>query len=108
MDSRKTNDEDIADNAGFLVAFNAYLDKLRQQNWFDLNLAHLNYTPRQMFWISLATAWCKKNSKWNGDDHSPNGIRINNVLSNLKEFSDDFKCSSNSFMHFSKRCEGVR
>lgn len=107
VDSSVTNEEDIADNAGFRVAYNAYRTALRHQNYSEKTLLNLKYTPRQMFWISKATSYCEIGSEA-GDTHSSHRVRINTAFSNLKEFRFDFQCSRYSNMYPLNECAGVR
>jgi neprilysin len=52
-----TQGENIADNGGVLVAYNAYL-KWVEKNGEESKLPGLNYSPKQLFWINLAQTWC--------------------------------------------------
>ncbi|KAI5630581.1 VLP3p-6 [Venturia canescens] len=104
-----TQGENIADNGGAKLSYHAY------QNWIALNgpekkLPGLPYTPRQMFWISMASAWCSKYKneqlalRINEDYHSPAEYRILGTLSNIREFSEDFHCLLGSRMNPVHKC----
>merc|ERR1711997_1223939 len=68
-------------------------------------LPGLNFTPRQMFWISAANVWCSKSrpqalklSVLTGT-HSPDQSRVQGAFSNMEAFSKDFKCPAGSKMN---------
>merc|ERR550539_43054 len=99
-----TQGENIADNGGIKEAYRAY------NEWVNTNgeeqlLPGLNFTPRQMFWISAANVWCSKSrpealklSVLTGT-HSPDQFRVQGAFSNMDAFSEDFKCPSGSKMN---------
>ena len=101
--------EDLADNGGFKQAYYAYI------TWADANkpeqsLPELPYTPRQMFWISLANMWCTKfrpeaqDYFLMEDEHSLDEFRVIGALSNFAEFSKDFNCPVGSRMNPVDKC----
>merc|ERR1711990_347142 len=99
-----TQGENIADNGGIKEAYRVY------NEWVNTNgeeqlLPGLNFTPRQMFWISAANVWCSKSrphalklSVLTGT-HSPDQFRVQGAFSNMEGFSEDFKCPSGSKMN---------
>ncbi|CAD6235737.1 GSCOCG00012426001-RA-CDS [Cotesia congregata] len=105
-----TISENIADNGGVKLAYLAY------NNWTSTNkpeprLPGLErFSPTQMFWISTAQSWCTKQrpeiikTDLIIDNHSPAEFRIIGSLSNMKEFSDDFQCPSESPMNPKEKC----
>lgn len=104
-----TQGENIADNGGLIVAYKAYL-KIVQENGEELPLPNLNYTSRQLFWISAASQWCSVERPESMklhitmDVHSPERFRVNGPMSNVEEFSRDFECPSGSKMNNENRC----
>ncbi|KAH8393939.1 hypothetical protein KR215_008613, partial [Drosophila sulfurigaster] len=105
-----TQSENIADNVGIKMAYRAY------QGWVEKHgekqrLPGLDYTPQQMFWISVGQTWCTKDRKEDldllitTDEHSPSEFRVLGPLSNLKEFSKDFQCPEGSSMNPVNKCE---
>lgn len=52
--------------------------------------------------------WCEvttpKYYRFSQDSHSPQRVRVLVTLQNMKEFSEVYKCSENSFMNPSKKC----
>lgn len=91
------------------IAYNAYNDWLNK-NGPEKQLPGLNYTSQQMFWIGAANAWCSKSKPERikdsiiNDKHSPNKFRIIGLMSDLPEFSNDFKCPLGSKMNPEKKC----
>lgn len=76
----------------------------------ELPLPGLNYTPNQLFWISAANVWCGKyrpevlKLRVQVGSHSPAQYRVIGPVSNLKEYSDTFKCPPGSPMNPIKKC----
>lgn len=103
--------ENIADNGGLKYAYNAY-KRWTIKNGNELRMPGLQkYTPEQMLWISSAQTWCSIDRTeymrlriLNGV-HSPDKYRVNGVVSNLKQFSEDFKCPIGSAMNPKLKCE---
>jgi neprilysin len=52
-----TQGENIADNGGVITAYRAY-QKWVEKNGEEPKLPGLNFSPNQLFWISLAQTWC--------------------------------------------------
>uniref|UniRef100_T1JP74 Peptidase M13 C-terminal domain-containing protein n=1 Tax=Strigamia maritima TaxID=126957 RepID=T1JP74_STRMM len=110
LDGKNTLGENIADNGGVKIAYKAYL-KWANKNNKELKLPGLSFTPRQLFWLSYANNWCGKmrpevlHVYVTRGRHSPNKIRVNGPLANLKEFAKDFACATDSVMNPKKKCE---
>lgn len=104
-----TQGENIADNGGIKVAYSAYNEWVKA-NGPEPGLPGLNYTSKQMFWISAATVWCTKQRKEMlkldiiSDEHSPGEFRVLGPLSNMPEFAKDFDCPVDSKMNPRKKC----
>lgn len=70
----------------------------------------LNFTSRQMFWITYGSTMCEKSrSKFLIDfidfnKHSLHEFRVNGPLSNIEEFSEDFKCHAGFKMSSEAKC----
>uniref|UniRef100_A0A1A9W6K4 Peptidase M13 C-terminal domain-containing protein n=1 Tax=Glossina brevipalpis TaxID=37001 RepID=A0A1A9W6K4_9MUSC len=106
--------ENIADNGGIRIAYEAYLDWYRrsatnstvvQQEKFN----HLNYSNEQLFFISYAQLWCSDAhpavlNMQSSDIHVPNKYRVIGSLSNFEEFSNAFNCPIGSSMNPEKKC----
>lgn len=101
--------ENIADNGGLHTAYYAY-NKLLKRIGSEKSLPGLPYNERQMFWISFASVWCKKQTEdsiqyaMKHNVHTPSQFRVIGSLSNMKEFSRDFNCKLNTTMHPESRC----
>ena len=102
--------EIITDMGGFRQAYFAYV-AWEAANKPEQALPDLPYTSRQMFWISMANAWCSKiQSKMQNeslliDPHSPDEFRVIGSLSNSAEFSKDFNCPVGSGMNPVSKCD---
>ncbi|XP_073820212.1 neprilysin-21-like [Musca autumnalis] len=107
-------DENIADNAGVRLAYNAYL------NWYDNNRREvvdvesfpgMDFNYRQLFFTSYAYLWCSdsysklRSTIMTDDIHFPDKFRVIGPLSNFAEFSKEFNCPVGSKMNPSKKCE---
>lgn len=110
VNSTNTKEEDIADIAGVQLAYKAY------KEWIDRNgkekkLPKLDYTPKQLFWISSAIRFCSKGSPEAIEKtvrHSYQSLkrfRVLGALRNSKHFSKDFHCPAESMMNLNKKCE---
>ncbi|KAG1670336.1 KICSTOR complex protein SZT2 [Nymphon striatum] len=127
-----TQGENIADIGGLKEAYLAYDRYVNNAGSEELALPSLNYTSRQLFWISAAQVkcvidykscfdfhpylvvielkiWCSKFTPQTlkltviSGVHSPNQFRVNGAFSNLPYFAKDFKCPVDSTMHPSKK-----
>ncbi|XP_055953320.1 endothelin-converting enzyme homolog isoform X2 [Argiope bruennichi] len=101
--------ENIADNGGLLSSFAAY-QKLLKQIGKEEKLPGLPFTERQMFWIAFASVWCRKQTDHSleytieNSVHAPAKFRVNGALSNVEEFSKDFKCETGSTLNPKSKC----
>ncbi|XP_037929256.1 endothelin-converting enzyme homolog, partial [Teleopsis dalmanni] len=107
--------ENIADNGGIRLAYEAYLnwyeDAVRSgQNLEFETLPTLNYTSKQLFFITYAQLWCSdshpkiRDLQTSTDSHVPSMFRVIGPLSNMVEFSKEFNCELDSQMHPSNKC----
>ena len=76
----------------------------------ETKLPELNFSPRQLFWLSFARIWCNVNSdkayhRQLRAPHAPPEFRVTGVVQNSHEFSKDFNCGRNSKMNPSTKCE---
>jgi len=99
-----TQGENIADNGGIKEAYRAYNSWVKKHGEEPL-LPGLNYSPKQLFWISAANVWCAKyrpkalKLRVLTGVHSPDQFRVQGPLSNMEDFARDFKCPVGSNMN---------
>ncbi|XP_040564604.1 neprilysin-2 isoform X1 [Lepeophtheirus salmonis] len=103
--------ENIADNGGLKVAYRAYASWLNQTSFPEPLLPGLNFTEKQLFWISNANLWCTKiraktlEQKIRRDVHTPAMFRVLGAFSNMVKFAEDFQCPIGSPMNPKIKCE---
>lgn len=114
MNGNLEKSENIADNGGTKLAYYAY--KL----WQEKNDKESSNEPRfpgfekysnnQMFWISFAHKYCTRYEQQHVElqvmlnPHALNEFRVIGPLSNIPEFSSDFKCTLGSNMNPHEKC----
>merc|ERR1712080_509664 len=92
-----TQGENIADTGGLKEAYQAYL-RIAKRLGEEPRLPCMNYSHRQLFWLSAARLWCRVDRPEElkkqilTDFHSPARFRVIGPLSNLEEFSKDWGC----------------
>lgn len=102
--------ENIADNGGLKAAYHAYLN-IASKKEEPPSLPGLNLSHKQLFFLAFAQVWCSSatnestNLQIDKDAHSPAQIRVLGSLSNVKEFSDVYKCKIGSRMNPKNKCE---
>ncbi|KPM06671.1 endothelin-converting enzyme 1-like protein 1 [Sarcoptes scabiei] len=106
IDGIRTLNENIADSAGVRTAFKSFKNFQRFEYTIErLPLECEQFTPEQLFFISLAQTSCDKHSIdvarsiIRGDNHAPHLYRINVAFQNMKEFASAFQCSPNTPMN---------
>ncbi|KAF5279515.1 hypothetical protein FQR65_LT03337 [Abscondita terminalis] len=107
LNSTNSKYEDIADLAGVKLAYDAYA-KWLENNSEELKLPKLNYSNKQLFWISSAIRFCLKASPEaieNLIEYKCESLTRYKVLGaprNIGNFFKDFKCPSYLFIEHSK------
>ena len=91
-----TTGENIADNGGIKMAFEAW--KASKPSGARLpGLPHA--APEQLFFLSFAQVWCgttrpeKAHQRILTDPHAPHRFRVNGVMRNSAAFADAFQCA---------------
>lgn len=110
LNTSSTFDENLADLAGMKVSYDTYVNWVHE-NGVEPQLPGLNYSPKQLFWISSAIHQCSKYSaetlqmyNANYPVHSSRQFRANGALQNLEEFAIDFGCAVDSRMNPMEKC----
>lgn len=107
LDGKLTLGENIADNAGVMLAFQAYR-ALRKDAGEVLEAG--GFTEDQQFFLSAGQIWCTKMSdemarlRAATDTHSHPRYRVNGSLSNLPAFAEAFQCKEGSPMRRKNAC----
>ncbi|XP_053947025.1 uncharacterized protein LOC128855841 [Anastrepha ludens] len=109
--------ENIADNAGVKLAYEAYqrwLHAQRAANATNIEgretFAQLNFDNQQLFFVGFAQLWCDdvqsffRSAVAASDSHAPSMYRVIGALSNFQEFSWVFKCSQDAPMDPEFKC----
>ncbi|KAG1653743.1 Neprilysin-21 [Nymphon striatum] len=107
--SEEAISENVADNEGIKQAYGGYeLWWERNQDENETLPGMQEYSPQQLFFISMANAICttKKNIHYKIENEmlNPEMYRVNIPLSNFEEFSRAFKCKKGSKMNPDHKC----
>ncbi|GMT04864.1 hypothetical protein PENTCL1PPCAC_27038, partial [Pristionchus entomophagus] len=105
-----TQGENIADIGGQQAAYRAYNKFIADQRQAELRLPGLEqYTPNQIFWMTYGVSWCMKitddrlTRQLKTDPHAPSSCRVNQVLQDIPQFGQDFKCKQGKSPMFPKK-----
>ncbi|MEZ4299230.1 MAG: M13 family metallopeptidase [Polyangiaceae bacterium] len=107
QDGKLTLGENIADNAGVMLAFDAY--RSLRKGAEEVTEAG-GFTEDQQFFLSVGQVWCVKMNddlarlRATTDTHSHPRYRVNGSLSNLPAFSEAFQCKEGTKMHRKDAC----
>ncbi|CAG0902486.1 unnamed protein product [Darwinula stevensoni] len=106
-----TLNENLVDQGGLKVAYAAYqASQCRRLGFQHFPLPGLNFTSRQLFFISFAQTLCSVKTKKallfqaENEGHSPNRFRVIGALRNNEDFSWEFGCPRGSHMNPGARC----
>uniref|UniRef100_M4B7F5 Peptidase M13 C-terminal domain-containing protein n=1 Tax=Hyaloperonospora arabidopsidis (strain Emoy2) TaxID=559515 RepID=M4B7F5_HYAAE len=104
VNGKKTLGENIADNGGLRVAFNAY--KKHEAS----NRSGQNSTDDQLFFLSFAQTWCGKVREKTAVNsfltnvHAGNEVRVNGAVMNSAAFAEAFHCPASAPMNPVNKC----
>ena len=89
---------------------NLLADRWVTRNGMEPLLPGLNYTQKQLFWVSAANVWCAKyrpkslKLRVMTGVHAPDMFRVKGPFSNMNEFAQDFNCPIGSPMNRVNKC----
>ncbi|XP_065222384.1 neprilysin-1-like [Planococcus citri] len=104
LNGTRTLDENIADNGGVRIAFNAYKNIVKKIGPEKLLYGLRQYTDDQLYFLAFANSWCQVHTThslhWHAmDNHSPGFVRVLAPLINSKEFADVWHCKRGTPMN---------
>src|SRR5262249_46972934 len=108
LNGELTLGENIADNGGVKLAFQAY--RALRAGAPERIVAD-GFTEDQQFFLGTGQAWCSKQRdefarmRVTVDPHSPSKYRVNGPLSNMPAFAEAFSCAKGTPMNPPNRCE---
>nr|XP_013101028.1 unnamed protein product [Stomoxys calcitrans] len=103
-------DENIADNGGLHLAYEAYLSWYEKHQDDEESFPGLEYNNRQLFLISFGQLLCATSRSdlmaelAASDVHVPEKFRVIGPLSNFGEFAKEFECAVGSVMNPENKC----
>jgi predicted metalloendopeptidase len=110
VNGNQTIGENIADNGGVSLSYDAYHDWVKSGAKFDAKGVEESEVDK-LFFVSFGQIWCGKISdKAQKQDlldnvHSPLPVRVNGVAMNSEQFSKTFQCPVGSKMNPEKKCK---
>jgi len=108
LNGKLTLGENIADNAGVMLAFEAF--QRMRENAKERVVAD-GFTEEQQFFLATGQVWCsKEREEWarmaaQVDPHSPPRHRVNGSLANLPAFWEAFQCGEGKAMRRENACK---
>jgi putative endopeptidase len=109
LDGKLTAGENIADNGGVKLAYQAYQAWKAQQKPPPQAVVD-GYTDDQLYFMAYGQSWCAKltpevlETRAHSNPHSPPMWRVNGVIVNQPGFGPAFKCASGTPMNPGKQC----
>jgi predicted metalloendopeptidase len=109
LDGKLTAGENIADNGGVKLAYQAYQAWKAQQKPPPPPLVD-GYTDDQLYFLAYGQSWCDKmtpealETRAHSNPHSPPMWRVNGVIVNQPGFGAAFKCAAGTTMNPGKQC----
>jgi putative endopeptidase len=109
LNGKLTAGENIADNGGVKLAYEAYKTWRAQQSTPPQRDVD-GLTDDQLYFLSYGQSWCEKATpellatEAHSNPHSPAKWRVDGVIVNQPGFADAFKCAANTPMNPPKQC----
>ncbi|KAI9314075.1 hypothetical protein BX666DRAFT_1863282 [Dichotomocladium elegans] len=110
LDGEMTLGENIADNGGIAVAYEAFRNYWQSNSSAHMTLPGIDLTPDQLFFVSVPRFFCGKTEakaiieQLTTAAHSPGNVRVIGTLQNFEPFAEAFKCPAGSPMNPEKKC----
>ncbi len=107
LDGKLTAGENIADNGGVKLAFEAYHAWREGKN---VPRTVEGYSDDQLYYLAYAQSWCEKmtpeslETLAHSNPHSPPMWRVNGVIVNQPGFGPAFSCKAGTPMNTGKQC----
>ena len=104
VDGSLTLAENIADNGGIKISFEAFLQLMQSKG------TPATDADKQLFFLSWGQTWCsvqrKKTARLALEDdvHAPDKYRVNGPLTQYGEFADAWSCNAKAIMAPPNRC----
>jgi predicted metalloendopeptidase len=109
LDGKLTAGENIADNGGVKLAYQAY-QTWKAQQATPPPAAVDGYTDDQLYFMAYGQSWCDKmtpeilETRAHSNPHSPPMWRVNGVIVNQPGFGPAFHCAAGAPMNPGKQC----
>ena len=109
LDGKLTAGENIADNGGVKLAYEAYKTWRAQQSVPPPAKVE-GYSDDQLYFLAYAQSWCEKvtpellETMAHSNPHSPGKWRVNGVIVNQPGFGAAFQCAQGTPMNPGKSC----
>ena len=109
LDGKLTSGENIADNGGVKLAYEAYKTWREHQNP-PVQREVEGFSDDQLFYLGYAQSWCMTltpeslTTRAHSDPHSPPMWRVNGVVVNQPGFAAAFQCKAGTPMAPAKNC----
>ena len=109
LDGKLTSGENIADNGGVKIAYEAYKAWRAQQNPPPPSNVE-GYTDDQLYFLAYAQSWCEKitperlETMAHSNPHSPAKWRVDGVVVNQPGFGPAFSCKQGTPMNPGSSC----
>ena len=109
VDGKLTSGENIADNGGVKLAYEAY-KTWRAKQTTPVQKEVEGLSDDQLFYLGYGQSWCMKvtpealTTRAHSDPHSPPMWRVNGVIVNQPGFAAAFKCKAGAAMAPAKNC----
>ena len=108
LNGKLTSGENIADNGGVKLAYEAY--KAWREQHPEVPREVEGFTDDQLYYLAYAQSWCDKETPESletaahTNPHSPPKWRVEGVIVNQPGFGPAFKCSAGTAMNPGKTC----